>query len=306
MAHCGWWGFSFFPSFSNGGGGVLQNLMLEGDRKAPFTSPISYLRQSHSTEPGSEPGTERGAEWRGRLVGGNQVLATFARQATPTFNLTCLESGRAESRELARSLARSPARSHRPRLPGTMWSRAWTLPFPFMCLRAGADVGFAELELCICMIGWMEKKPEKAARPVFKGYSLSVGGSPPPERRYTQRGMHSRRNKTAVALFSRTIESYAATSHRGPYRRRTAWRISLAARLRELFIFIASGNLTNQSCDGNIILLTGGKQSAFNGLEDVFKRFFLLIFLPRPSPPVACCYESHSCILRNQSLFFFF
>lgn len=29
--------------------------------------------------------------------------------------------------------------------------------------------------------------------------------------------------------------------------------------LRERFIFIASGNLTNQSCDGNIILLTGGK-----------------------------------------------
>lgn len=31
------------------------------------------------------------------------------------------------------------------------------------------------------MIGWREKKLEKGARAVFKGYSLSVGGSPPNE-----------------------------------------------------------------------------------------------------------------------------
>lgn len=101
--------FFFFP-FSNSGGGVLQNLMLEGGPEAPFTSPISYLRQSHGTEPGTDPGTER---W-GRPVGGNQVLTTFARQATPTFNLTCLESGRAES-----SPARSLALSKRPRADGS-------------------------------------------------------------------------------------------------------------------------------------------------------------------------------------------
>lgn len=95
--------FFLFFSFSNSGGGVLQNLMLEGGPEAPFTSPISYLRQSHGTEPATE--------WWGRPVGGNQVLATFARQATPTFNLTRLESGRAES---------SLARSQQPQLPGTM------------------------------------------------------------------------------------------------------------------------------------------------------------------------------------------
>lgn len=97
-------GFSFFfLSFSNSVGGVLQNLMLEGGPEAPFTSPISNLRQSHSTEPNTE-------QW-GQPVGGNQVLTTFARQATATFNLTCLESGRAKS---------SLAQLQRPRLPGTM------------------------------------------------------------------------------------------------------------------------------------------------------------------------------------------
>lgn len=111
--------FLFFP-FSNSGGGVLQNLMLEGGPEAPFTSPISYLRQSHGTEPSTEH--------RGRPVGGNQVLATFAHQATPTFNLTCLESRRVES-----LLACLLARSQWPRLPGTMWSQARTLPNQWAC-----------------------------------------------------------------------------------------------------------------------------------------------------------------------------
>lgn len=88
-------------------------------------------------------------------MGGNQVLATFARQATPTFNLTCLESGRAES-SLARSLAAATA------------ARNYVISGPNAAhpkgvFVAGAYVGFVEPKRCICMIGCREKKPEKTS-----------------------------------------------------------------------------------------------------------------------------------------------
>lgn len=46
--------FFFFSASQTAGAAYYKNLMLEGGPEAPFTSPISYLRQSHGTEPGTE------------------------------------------------------------------------------------------------------------------------------------------------------------------------------------------------------------------------------------------------------------
>lgn len=144
---CGWRRFFFL----NGGGGLLQNLMLEGDPEVPFTSPselsptVTWLELWQSRA-------------EGRSVGGKQVHATFTRRVTPTSKLTHSEKQEQHHKE------------HKPVECELSWN----------VVNSRMDCAEQRKSENYFINIWKWRLNNSVC---LQGYSLSVGGSPPPEQR---------------------------------------------------------------------------------------------------------------------------
>lgn len=152
----------------NGGGGLLRNLMLEGDPEVPFTSP-SAISRNHMASALAE---QSGRPACGRESGPHNLYP----QSNANFQFNTRKAG---------------MRPHRAQWAGTVrvwsqlnycWFKDGFCKAMQLCASSACTVYRAYTQLNNAFLLSDENKSSlEGTVLVSKGYSLSVGGTPPPE-----------------------------------------------------------------------------------------------------------------------------